>query len=52
MAGFKVDGRPDEEICEMAIKRNVCYAVETKNITLETQKTDTEDREQEGEERV
>ena len=47
MAGFKVDGRSDEEICEMAIKRNDCYAVETKNIALETQKTDTEDKEEE-----
>ncbi|MBR3104807.1 MAG: hypothetical protein IKH46_13425 [Lachnospiraceae bacterium] len=44
MAGFKVDGKSDEEICEMAIKRNDCYAVETKNIALETQKTDTEDK--------
>ena len=40
MAGFKVDGRSDEEICEMAIKRNDCYAVETKNIVLETQRTE------------
>ena len=52
MAGFKVDGKSDEEICKMAIKRNDCYAVETKNIALETQKTDTEDKEQEEEEKV
>ena len=49
MSGFKVDGRSDEEICEMAIKRNECYAVETKNIVLEAQRT--EDMETDKEER-
>lgn len=35
IAGFNVDGKSNEEICEMTIKMNDCYAVETENITWE-----------------
>ena len=33
IAGFNVDGKSNEEICEMAIKMNDYYAVKTENIT-------------------
>jgi len=38
MAGFHVDDKSDEEICEMAIKRNDCYAVDTQEITWDDTK--------------
>ena len=35
IAGYDVNNKTDEEICEMAIKMNDCYAVETENIKFE-----------------
>lgn len=32
IAGYDVEDKTDEEICEMAIKMNDCYAVDTKRI--------------------
>ena len=40
IAGFDVDNKSDEKICEMAIKMNDCYAVETKNINFEVESED------------
>lgn len=51
IAGFDVDNKSDKEICEMAIKMNDCYAVETKNINLEKEiKNKTLDEEAQAEE--
>lgn len=33
IAGYDVSDKTDEEICEMAIKMNDCYAVDTQEIT-------------------
>lgn len=40
IAGYDVNDKTDEEICEMAIKMNDCYAVETENIVLGTSQPD------------
>ena len=38
IAGYDVSDKTDEEICEMAIKMNDCYAVDTKEITWDDKK--------------
>lgn len=35
IAGYDVKDKTDEEICEIAIKMNDCYAVKTENINFE-----------------
>lgn len=42
IAGFDVDGKSNEEICEMAIKMNDCYAVDTENIAWEGAESEVE----------
>ncbi len=38
IAGYDVKDKTDEEICEMAIKMNDCYAVDTQEITWDDTK--------------
>jgi hypothetical protein len=38
IAGYDVNDKTDEEICEMAIKMNDCYAVNTQEIALDDTK--------------
>lgn len=38
IAGYDVKDKTDEEICEMAIKTNDCYAVDTQEITWDDTK--------------
>lgn len=43
IAGYDINNKSDEEICEMAIKMNDCYAVKTENINLEKENTNMTD---------
>ena len=41
IAGYDVDNKTDEEICEMAIKMNDCYAVDTQKIAWDDKQKET-----------